>query len=78
MLNLLLDPVSRKYCQFRLNEYCKDYKSYLEDLKAWKLSNKDTNCIVNTVDVVNLYPSLEVSLIENALEEPLTLFTIIV
>ena len=75
MLNSLLDPVSKKYCQLRLNEYCKDSKSYMEDLKTWKLSNKNTNCIVNTVDVVNLYPSLEINLIENAVEEALTLCT---
>ena len=75
MLNSLLDPVSKQYCQFRLNEYCKDSSNYLEDLKAWKLANKDTNCIVNTVDVVNLYPSLEITLIENAIEEALTLCT---
>ena len=75
MLNSLLDPVSKQYCQFRLNEYCKDSSNYLEDLKTWKLANKDKNCIVNTVDVVNLYPSLEINLIENAIEEALTLCT---
>ena len=75
MLNLVLDPVSRKHCQFKLNEYCKDSKSYLEDLKAWKLLNKNTSCIVKTVGVGSLYPSLEVGLIKNALEEALTLFT---
>ena len=75
MLNLVLDPVSRIYCEFKLNEYFKDSKSYLEDLKARKLSNKDTSCIVITVAVFNLYPSLEVSLSEDALEEAITVCT---
>ena len=39
-------------------------------MEELKLSNNDT-----IVDVVNLYPPLEVSLIENASEEALTLCT---
>ena len=27
MLNLILDPVIRKYCQIKLNECCKDFKN---------------------------------------------------
>ena len=75
MLNLILDPISRKYCKIKLNEYCKDSKNYLEDLKAWKLSNKDKDCLLSTADVVNLYPSLEVNLVEKAIEDALTICT---
>ena len=75
MLNLILDPISRKYCKIKLNEYCKDSKNYLEDLKAWKLSNKDKDCLLSTADVVNLYPSLEVNLFEKATEDALTICT---
>ena len=71
MLNLILEPISVKYCKFKLNEYCKDSKSYLEDLKTWKSSLVDKNCILSTVDVVNLYPSLTINLVTKAIIEAL-------
>ena len=32
-LKIMLDPLSIKYCKFKLNEYFKDSKSHFEDLK---------------------------------------------
>ena len=46
-------------------------KSYLEDLETWKNSFSDKNCILSTVDVVNLYPSLSIDLVTKALVEAL-------
>ena len=46
-------------------------KSYLEDLETWKNSFSDKNCILSTVDVVNLYPSLSINLVTKALVEAL-------
>ena len=34
-LNHILDQISIKYCKSKIYEYCKDSKSYLEDLKTW-------------------------------------------
>ena len=70
-LNHILDVISIRYCKFKVNEYCKDSKSYLEDLLNWKKSLQDKNCIISTVDVVNLYPSLSIDLVERALTEAL-------
>ena len=38
MLNFILEPVSVRYCKIVIIEYCKDSKSYLEDLEARKTS----------------------------------------
>ena len=38
----------------------------LEDLTVWKRSFKDKDCL-NTVDIVNLYPTLQVIIVENEL-----------
>ena len=73
VLNLILEPISVIYCKKGINEYCKDSKSYLEDLETWKKSYDDKNCILSTVDVVNLYPSLSIDLVNKALVEALEL-----
>ena len=73
VLNLILEPISVIYCKNGINEYCKDSKSYLEDLETWKKSYDDKNCILSTVDVVNLYPSLSIDLVNKALVEALEL-----
>ena len=39
----------------------------LEDLTVWKRSFKDIDCL-NTVDIVNLYSTLSVIIVENALK----------
>ena len=70
MLNHILDPISVKYCKFKINQYCEESKSFLEDLKVWKRSFKDNDC-PNTVDIVNLYYTLLVIIVENAIKESL-------
>ena len=35
-LEMLFKPISIKFCKYGVNEYCKDSKSYLEDLDLWK------------------------------------------
>ena len=72
LLNHLLEPISIRYCKFKINEYCRDSKSYLEDLKMWKNSFTSKDCILSTVDIVSLYPSLSVSLVTKALVEALS------
>ena len=72
-MNLILEQISVSYCKNGINEYCKDSKSYLEDLETWKKSFDDKNCILSTVDVVNLYPSLSIDLVNKALVEALEL-----
>ena len=44
----------------------------MEDLKNWKKSFKDKNCIFSTVDVVNLYPTLSIYIVGQALKEALS------
>ena len=55
------------------HEYCKDSKSYLEDLETWKKSFDDKIYILSTVNVVNLYPSLSKGLVTKALVKALEL-----
>ena len=73
MLNLILETINVRYCRNGVNEYCKDSKSYLEDWETWKKSFDDNNCILDTFDVVNLYPSLSIVLVSKALVEALEL-----
>ena len=37
ILNLSLDPIGRKYCQFKQNKYFKNSKSYLEENNQTKI-----------------------------------------
>ena len=73
VLNLILEPISVRNCRNGINEYCKDSKSYLENLDSWKKSFDDKNYILSTVDVINLYPSLSIDLVTKALVEALEL-----
>lgn len=73
-LEEVLQPISIRYCQSGINEYCKDSKSYTEKLKKWKKektnqNNKDYQLVAG--DVKALYPSLSRDLIEKALHEAL-------
>ena len=44
----------------------------LEDLKIWNKSLKDEDCFPNTVDVDNMYPTLSMYIVEQALKEALS------
>jgi len=35
-LELILNPISKRFCKSQLNEFCQDSKNYLIDLEAWK------------------------------------------
>ena len=35
-LEVLFGPISKHFCKYKINENCKDSKSYLEDLNSWK------------------------------------------
>ena len=58
-LETILNPISIKYCNYKLKEYCRDSKSYLELITAWKnnYTNQNTLYLV-AADVQALYPSI--------------------
>ena len=71
-LEMLIKPISIKFCKYEINEYCKDSKSYLEDLDKWKnnLSLKDFNnksTYLVAADVQGLYPNINRNLVKTSL-----------
>ena len=63
--NLALIQViyQNKFCQYNVNEYCKDSKTYLEELANWKnnlrnTKNRDETLYLVAADVQGLYPNL--------------------
>ena len=77
-LEMLFKPISINFCKYDVNEYCKDSKSYLEDLDLWKKSltqnylNKQKIFLV-AADVQGLYPNISRELVKislsNAIEK---------
>ena len=82
-LELILQPVSKTFCQMEINEYCRDSQHYLSELVAWK--NEVYNNIKDTLssdplfivaaDVAGLYPNLKRDLISQALHFALDKYT---
>ena len=71
---MIFKPISTNYCQFQLNEYCRDSKHYLMELKNWKSTqpiNLTSTLFINTADVKSLYPSVNRDLIPIALKHAL-------
>ena len=70
-LDEILSPISMKYCQLTINEYCRrDTKSYINTLSEWKNRNSAQNHVyITAADVKALYPNLSRELIQNALEQ---------
>ena len=71
-LEMLIKPISIKFCKYEINEYCKDSKSYLEDLNNWKnnLSQKDFDkrgIYFVAADVQGLYPNISRNLVKSSL-----------
>ena len=69
---MLIKPISIKFCKYEINKYCKDSKSYLEDLDKWKnnLSLKDFNnktIYLVASDVQGLYPDISRNLVKTSL-----------
>ena len=70
-LEHIFQPISIKFCQFKINEYCRDSKQYLHEVAEWKTtvhnnSNND-NLYIVAGDVKALYPTISRSLVEKAL-----------
>ena len=82
-LELMLQPVSKTFCQMEINEYCRDSQHYLRELVAWKnevynnikdILSSDPLFIV-AADVTGLYPNLKRDLISQALDFALDKYT---
>ena len=71
LLNYLLEPGSIRHCKYKINDYYKNLKSYLEHFKIWKTSFTSKDSIWSTVDIVNLYLSLYVPLVTKSFVEAL-------
>ena len=70
-LKMIFKPISTNYCQFQLNEYCRDSKHCLMELENWKSTqstNPTSTLFINTADVKSLYPSVNRDLIPIALK----------
>ena len=60
-LEMIFKPIGTNYCQYQLNEYCRDSKHYLMELENWKFTqptNLTSTLFINTADVKSLYPSV--------------------
>ena len=77
-LEMLFKPISINFCKYKINEYCKDSKSYLEELNTWKNKLTQNNFNNNDIflvaaDVQGLYPNISRNLIKismsNAIEK---------
>ena len=78
-LEHIFQPISIKFCQFKINEYCRDSKQYLHEVAEWKTtvdnnSNND-NLYIVAGDVKALYPTISRSLVEKALTYVLNHFS---
>ena len=75
MIESILQPISAKFCQSDVNEYCKDSKLYITELIDWqnregpyvqgKLLNSELHIVA--ADVKGLYPNLNRSLVKQSL-----------
>ena len=72
-LEEILNPISLKYCRQKVDEFCRDSKSYLEALTRWKNKNEDNGkkCFITAVDVKALYPNVTRELTKSALQDAL-------
>ena len=72
MLNYFLNPISTRYCNTNIKEYCKDSGSYLKEPYRWKYHTPcGKECCIVAGDVKSLYPSLARKLVKTALEDAL-------
>ena len=76
-LEEILGPISIKYCQTGINEYCKDSSNYTNKLFHWKNivkeNEREQNYKLVAADVKALYPSVPRNLIKISLMEALHL-----
>ena len=69
-----MKPISEKFCQFEINEYCRDSKSYLEDIQKWKdnlEANATETLYLVAADVQSLYPSIPRNLVREGVDRAL-------
>ena len=70
----LLNPISKDFCNYKINEYCKDSKSYLETLDKWKKDyNGKEELFIVAADVQSMYPSVKREIVRDGLETALKL-----
>ena len=70
----ILNPISTKFCKHKINEYCRDSKSYLEDLHNWKTTVDEgttDELFLVAGDVQSLYPSIPRKHVKNGLKHAL-------
>ena len=77
-LEMLLNPISIKYCQYKIDEYCKDSKSYLEAIHRWKGTPEAQiaeDLFLVAADVQTLYPSIKREHVRSGIDHALTTCT---
>ena len=62
-LEIIFEPISTNFCKYKVNEYSKDSKTYLEKLANWKnnlnnSTNRNKTLYLVAADVQGLYPNL--------------------
>ena len=70
----ILQPVSIQFCHYKIDEYCRDSKSYLEILDRWKKTYKDDSTeelFIVAADVQSLYPSINRESVKKGVAEAL-------
>ena len=76
-LEMVLQPISIKFCSYKVDEYCRDSKSYLENLDAWKKNKWDEHnnekLYLIAADVQALYPSIRRELVRDGVRQALQL-----
>ena len=75
-LEYILQPISVKFCQTQIDEYCQDSKNYLKVLTKWKKNQmkkpKQTESLhLVAADVTALYPTISRNLVGQALKKAL-------
>jgi len=78
LLEHIFQPISVKFCNTEVDEYCRDSIQYLQELDAWKAKYSDKiiedDLYIVAGDVKALYPTLFRQLVKNALNFALTRF----
>ena len=77
-LEMFLNPISISYCKYEINEYCKDSKTYLEDVEKWKNTQKITKLdklFLVAADVQSLYPNIPRKVVEEGVKDALKIST---
>ena len=78
-LEHIYKPISMRFCESGINEYCRDSEQYLQNLVEWKnissYDSKSDTLYMVAGDFKALYSSVKRSLVRNALQFALTGFS---